>query len=47
MKEHAPSRAQANQRMGKQPNLIRRPMVIRDSQIVVGFDQKAYKELPN
>ena len=31
----------------KQPNLIRRPMVIRDSQMVVGFDQKAYKELPN
>lgn len=45
MKEHAPSRAEAMQRMGKQPNLSRRPMTIRDSPMVVGFDQEGYKKL--
>jgi arsenate reductase-like glutaredoxin family protein len=30
--------------MGKQCNLIRRPMVIRDSQMLVGFDEGARKK---
>ena len=45
MKEHPPSRAEAIQLMAKEPNLIRRPLVIRGSQMILGFDEKAYKEL--
>jgi arsenate reductase-like glutaredoxin family protein len=45
MKEHPPSRPEAIQLMAKEPNLIRRPAVIRGSQIVLGFDEKAYRKL--
>jgi len=45
MKEHPPSRAEAIQLMAKEPNLIRRPVVIRGAQMVLGFDDEAYKEL--
>ena len=45
MKEHPPSRPEAIQLMAKEPNLIRRPVVIRDSQIVLGFDEEAYRKL--
>lgn len=45
MKEHPPSRAKAIQLMAKEPNLIRRPVVMRGSQMVLGFDEEAYKKL--
>jgi arsenate reductase/regulatory protein spx len=45
MKEHPPSRAEAIQLMTKEPNLIRRPLVIHGSQMVLGFDEEAYKML--
>jgi arsenate reductase (glutaredoxin) len=45
MKEHPPSRAEAIQLMAKEPNLIRRPVVIRGSQLVLGFDEEAYRKL--
>ncbi len=45
MKEHPPSRAEAIQLMAKEPNLIRRPVVIRGSQMVLGLDEEAYKKL--
>jgi arsenate reductase (glutaredoxin) len=45
MKDHPPSRAEAIQLMAKEPNLIRRPVVIRGSQIVLGFDEAAYRKL--
>jgi arsenate reductase-like glutaredoxin family protein len=45
MKEHPPSRTEAIQLMAKEPNLIRRPVVIRGSQIVLGFDEEAYRKL--
>jgi arsenate reductase-like glutaredoxin family protein len=45
MKEHPPSRAEAIRLMAKEPNLIRRPVVIRGSQIVLGFDEEAYRKL--
>jgi arsenate reductase-like glutaredoxin family protein len=45
MKELPPSRAEAIQLMAKEPNLIRRPVVIRGSQIVLGFDEEAYRKL--
>ena len=45
MKDHPPSRAEAIKLMAKEPNLIRRPVLLRGSQMVLGFDVEAYKEL--
>ena len=45
MKENPPSRAQAIKLMAKIPNLIRRPLVIRGDQIVLGYDEEAFKKL--
>jgi Spx/MgsR family transcriptional regulator len=45
MKEKPPSRAEAIKLMAKVPNLIRRPVVIRGDQIVLGFDEEAFKKL--
>lgn len=44
MKEHPPSRAEAIKLMTKNPNLIRRPVVLRGSQMVIGFDEEGYKK---
>jgi arsenate reductase (glutaredoxin) len=45
MKEHPPSRAEAIKLMAKEPNLIRRPIVIRGAQMILGFDEVAYRKL--
>jgi arsenate reductase len=45
MKDHPPSRAEAIKLMAREPNLIRRPVVLRGSQMVLGFDEEAYKRL--
>ncbi len=45
MKENPPSRAQAIKLMAKTPNLIRRPVVIRGGQIVLGYDEEAFEKL--
>jgi Spx/MgsR family transcriptional regulator len=45
MKDHPPSRALAIKLMAKEPNLIRRPVVIRGSRMVQGYDEEAYKKL--
>ena len=45
MKDHPPSRAEAIKLMAKEPNLIRRPVVIRGLQMVLGFDEEAYRRL--
>jgi arsenate reductase-like glutaredoxin family protein len=45
MKERPPSRGEAIKLMAKEPNLIRRPVVIRGSRVVLGFDAEAYKKL--
>lgn len=47
MKEHPPARAEAIKLMAREPNLIRRPLVILGSQIVFGFDEDAYRKLTN
>jgi arsenate reductase-like glutaredoxin family protein len=31
--------------MAKEPNLIRRPLLIRGHQIIFGFDEAAYRNL--
>ncbi len=45
MKERPPSRAEALKWMSKEPNLIRRPIVVRGSELVLGFDQAALTKL--
>ena len=45
MKEHPPSRAEAIKLMAKEPNLIRRPIVICGAQMILGFDEEAYRKL--
>lgn len=45
MKEHSPTRGEAIQLMAKDPNLIRRPVVIRGTQMILGFDEEAYRKL--
>jgi arsenate reductase len=45
MKEHPPSRSEAIKLMAKEPNLIRRPVVLRGTQMVLGFDEEAFRKL--
>jgi Spx/MgsR family transcriptional regulator len=45
MAEHPPTRQEALKLMAKEPNLIRRPLLITGSQIIIGFDEAAYRKL--
>jgi len=45
MSEKPPTRAQAIKLMAKTPNLIRRPVVVRGDDIVLGFDEQALKNM--
>lgn len=45
MKEHPPSRSEAIRLMAQEPNLIRRPVVIRGKRLILGYDEQAYKEI--
>ena len=45
MAEHPPSRAEAVKLMAKEPNLIRRPLLVNGTQIIIGFDEAAYRKL--
>ncbi len=45
MKENPPLRAEAIKLMAKEPNLIRRPIALRGSQMVLGLDEEAYRKL--
>jgi len=45
MAEKMPSRAEAIKLMFRNPNLIKRPMVVRGVQIVLGLDEPAYRKL--
>jgi arsenate reductase len=45
MAEHPPSRAEAMKLMAKEPNLIRRPLLVNGAQIIIGFDEAAYRKL--
>jgi arsenate reductase len=45
MAEETPSKAEAIRLMSKNPNLIKRPVVVRGDQIVLGLDETAYRKL--
>lgn len=45
MKDRPPARGEAIKLMAQHPNLIRRPLLVRGSQILVGFDEEAYRGL--
>jgi Spx/MgsR family transcriptional regulator len=45
MKANPPTRAQAIKLMSQNPNLIRRPILVRGSKVVLGFDEEQFREL--
>ena len=45
MKESPPSRKEAIRLMSQHPNLIRRPILVKGSQIVLGWDREAMGKL--
>jgi len=45
MGENPPTRTEALKLMATEPNLIRRPVVIRGGKIVLGFDEEALEDL--
>ena len=45
MKEEPPTRKAAIRLMAKEPNLIRRPVIVRGGRVVLGFDKEGIKRL--
>jgi arsenate reductase len=45
MRTNSPSREEAVRLMSEHPNLIKRPIVVKDSRVVLGFDEQAMAEL--
>lgn len=45
MKENPPSRVEAIRMMAKEPNLIRRPVILAGGRVVLGFDEEAIAKL--
>jgi arsenate reductase (glutaredoxin) len=45
MAEKPPARSEAIALMSKNPNLIKRPILLRGGKILLGFDEDAYREL--
>ncbi len=45
MRDHPPSREDTLRLMSSQPNLIRRPIVVRGKKLVAGYDEKALLDL--
>lgn len=45
MKENPPSRKEAVRMMAKEPNLIRRPVIVAGGRVVVGFDENGIARL--
>jgi arsenate reductase len=41
MKENPPSREEALKLMSENPNLIRRPILVKGNQIILGYDEEA------
>jgi Spx/MgsR family transcriptional regulator len=45
MGQNPPSREEALALMAREPNLIRRPVVVRGSEIVLGYDEEGLKRI--
>jgi arsenate reductase (glutaredoxin) len=45
MKDHPPPRAEAIGLMARNPNLIRRPILVKDGELIAGFDEEKYSQL--
>jgi arsenate reductase-like glutaredoxin family protein len=45
MKEHPPTRAEAVKLMSLEPNLIKRPLLIRGQRVAYGFDKDQFRAL--
>jgi regulatory protein spx len=45
MKEEPPTRKQAIRMMAKEPNLIRRPLIVAGRRVIVGFDEDGIARL--
>jgi arsenate reductase len=45
MAERPPARGEAIALMSKNPNLIKRPILLRGGKILLGFDEDAYRKL--
>ena len=45
MKESPPSRSQAIALMAKHPNLIKRPILVKDKQILLGFNPEEMRKV--
>ena len=45
MKDNPPDRSEAIKLMAANPNLIRRPVTISANQIILGYDESAFKKL--
>ena len=45
MKENPPTRDEALKLMAQEPNLIKRPIVIRGGQMVLGYDEEGLRQL--
>jgi arsenate reductase-like glutaredoxin family protein len=45
MKDNPPSREEALRLMSENPNLVRRPLLVKGKQVVAGFDPDAIKDL--
>jgi arsenate reductase-like glutaredoxin family protein len=45
MKDHPPTRAEAVKLMAHEPNLIKRPLLVRGQKVVYGFDEDGFRAL--
>ena len=45
MKDNPPSRAEALQLMAANPNLIKRPILVKENEITLGYDEAAMAKL--
>ena len=45
MKKNPPAREEALRLMSENPNLVRRPLLVKGTSIVIGFDKDAMKEM--
>src|ERR1700757_4347500 len=44
-KDHPPTRAEAVKLMAHEPNLIKRPLLVRGQKVVYGFDEDGFRGL--